>query len=171
MGTGGRPAHWIAKLPAAEEFPARQFTVAEVGPTLVRSGDGVYPYSRGIVFQQLTTSGLAYEAAMQMAQDVYLWLLGQGQEEVHEADLERAVCERIISIGDEQALRRYRFISWVRRTERPLFLLLGGATGTGKSTLATELAVRLGIRNVTSTDMIRETMRTVLSAEVVREKW
>jgi 2,3-bisphosphoglycerate-independent phosphoglycerate mutase len=48
-----------------------------------------------------------------------------------------------------------------------LFLLLGGATGTGKSTLATELAARLGIRFVTSTDMIRETMRTVLSADVV----
>jgi len=150
-----------------EEFPQRQFTVAEVGPTLVRSGDGVYPYSRGIVFQQLTTSGLDYEPAMQMAQDVYLWLLSKGQQEVHEAELERAVCERIVAMGDEQALRRYRFISWVRRTERPLFLLLGGATGTGKSTLATELAVRLGIRSVTSTDMIRETMRTVLSAEVV----
>jgi len=150
-----------------EEFPGRQFTVAEAGPTLVRSGDQVYPYSRGIVFQQLTTSGLDYELAMQMAQDVYLWLLSQGQQEVQEAELERAVCERIIAMGDEQALRRYRFIGWVRRTERPLFLLLGGATGTGKSTLATELAARLGIRSVTSTDMIRETMRTVLSAEVV----
>lgn len=39
--------------------------------------------------------------------------------------------------------------------------------GTGKSSVATELAYRLGIRKVTSTDMIRETMRTVLSAEVV----
>lgn len=152
---------------APEAFPSRPFTVAEAGPTLVRSNDGLHPYSRGIVFQQLTTAGIDYEPAMQMAQDVYLWLLNSGQREVEEAHLERAVCDRIIAVGDENALRRYRFISWVRRTDRPLFLLLGGATGTGKSTLATELAVRLGIRSVTSTDMIRETMRTVLSAEVV----
>ena len=150
-----------------EDFPARQFSVAEVGPTLIRSGVSLYPYSRGIVFQQLTTAGVDYESAMQMAQDVYLWLLSTTHGEVQEADLEHAVCQRLADMGDDRALRRYRFISWVRRTDRPLFLLLGGATGTGKSTLATELAVRLGIRSVTSTDMIRETMRTVLSAEVV----
>ena len=151
----------------ADQFPARQFTVAEAAPTLVRAGDESYPFSRGIVFQQLTTAGVEYEVAMRMAQEVYLWLLTEGETEIDEAALDRAVCERLASIDDPHAIRRFRFISWIRRTERPLFLLLGGATGTGKSTLATELAVRLGIRTVTSTDMIRETMRTVLSAEVV----
>ena len=146
----------------ADQFPGRQFSVAEVGPTLVRSGAEVYPYSRGIVFQQLTTAGIDYEAAMQMAQDVYLWLLSSGLEEVHEADLERAVCERITDLGEEQALRRYRFISWVRRTERPLFLLLGGATGTGKSTLASLVGARFGIQTVLSTDSIRHVMRNFI---------
>ena len=150
-----------------EEFPARQFTVAEVGPALVRSGDTVFPFSRGIVFQQLTTAGIEYDEAMGIAQEVYLWLLAQGESEVDESQIEVEVCQRLAERGDEHCIRRYRFISWVRRTERPLFLLLGGATGTGKSTLATELAARLGIRFVTSTDMIRETMRTVLSADVV----
>ena len=37
--------------------------------------------------------------------------------------------------------------------------MLGGATGTGKSSLATELAYRLGISRITSTDVVRQVMR------------
>ena len=47
----------------------------------------------------------------------------------------------------------------------PVILLVGGATGTGKSTVATEAAHRLGITRVTSTDFIRQTMRAFFSKE------
>ena len=150
-----------------DQFPAKQFTAAEAGPTLIRSGSSVYPYSRGIIFQSLTTAGLDYEHAMGLAQEMYLWLLNRDQREVPEEALDAELYDRLAGEGNHNAIRRLRFLSWIRRTDRPVFLLLGGATGTGKSTLATELAARLGIRSVTSTDMIRETMRTVLSAEVV----
>jgi len=43
--------------------------------------------------------------------------------------------------------------------DRPIVLLVGGATGTGKSTVATEAAHRLGITRFTSTDFIRQTIR------------
>ncbi len=46
-----------------------------------------------------------------------------------------------------------------------MLLLVGGATGTGKSTIATEAAHRLGITRVTSTDFIRQTMRAFFSEE------
>jgi len=48
---------------------------------------------------------------------------------------------------------------------RPVIVLIGGATGTGKSTVATEVAHRLGITRVTSTDFIRQTMRAFFSDE------
>jgi len=51
--------------------------------------------------------------------------------------------------------------------ERPLVLLVGGATGTGKSTLATEAAHRLGITRVTSTDFIRQTIRAFFAPDVM----
>jgi 2-phosphoglycerate kinase len=41
----------------------------------------------------------------------------------------------------------------------PIVLLIGGATGTGKSAVATEIAHLLGITRVTSTDFIRQTIR------------
>ena len=49
------------------------------------------------------------------------------------------------------------------RLELPLIVLVGGATGTGKSTVATEVAHRLGITRVTSTDVVRQTMRAFFS--------
>ena len=47
----------------------------------------------------------------------------------------------------------------------PLILLIGGATGTGKSTVAAEVAHRLRITRVTSTDFIRQTIRAFVPAD------
>jgi 2-phosphoglycerate kinase len=53
----------------------------------------------------------------------------------------------------------------LERLDVPLVVLIGGATGTGKSTVATEVAHRLGITRVTSTDVVRQTMRAFFSRE------
>ena len=53
----------------------------------------------------------------------------------------------------------------LERLDIPLVVLVGGATGTGKSTVATEIAHRLGITRVTSTDVVRQTMRAFFSRE------
>jgi 2-phosphoglycerate kinase len=53
----------------------------------------------------------------------------------------------------------------LRELEVPLVILIGGATGTGKSTVATQIAYRLGITRLTSTDSIRQTMRAFFSHE------
>jgi 2-phosphoglycerate kinase len=71
-------------------------------------------------------------------------------------------------IGDDEAAKtvlRLRSLDALSRIEEPLLLLVGGATGTGKSTIATEAAHRLGITRVTSTDFIRQTMRAFFSEE------
>jgi 2-phosphoglycerate kinase len=49
--------------------------------------------------------------------------------------------------------------------DAPLIVLVGGATGTGKSTVTTEVAYRLGITRVSSTDFVRQTMRAFFSHE------
>lgn len=47
----------------------------------------------------------------------------------------------------------------------PLVILVGGGSGTGKSTLAAELAHLMGIRNAIGTDMLREVLRLKYSVE------
>src|SRR6476620_1470641 len=59
-----------------------------------------------------------------------------------------------------QRLRRYQEL---RELDLPIMVFVGGATGTGQSTVATELAYRFGITRVTSTDFVRQTMRAFFS--------
>ena len=51
--------------------------------------------------------------------------------------------------------------------DTPIVLLIGGATGTGKSAVATEVAHQLGITRVTSTDFIRQTIRAYFPPEAM----
>src|SRR5207302_2322802 len=61
------------------------------------------------------------------------------------------------------------FVRWqqVEGLDIPLVLLIGGATGVGKSTIATQIAARLGIVRVVATDAIREVMRALFSKELM----
>lgn len=52
-----------------------------------------------------------------------------------------------------------------RRRNRPLFVLVGGATGVGKSTVAEGLARRLDIVRVVSTDVVREVLRATVDLD------
>ncbi|HHO49354.1 MAG TPA: 2,3-bisphosphoglycerate-independent phosphoglycerate mutase [Deltaproteobacteria bacterium] len=85
------------------------------------------------------------------------------------AELARKITANELSIHKipKPYRRRLRLVQWMRSADRPVIIFLAGATGTGKSSLAMELAFRLGMRIAVGTDMIREAMRTVLSAEVV----
>lgn len=56
------------------------------------------------------------------------------------------------------------FSAWreVRRSGRPVVVVLGGVNGVGKSTLAARLAMRLGIPHLIATDALREALRTAI---------
>jgi 2-phosphoglycerate kinase len=58
----------------------------------------------------------------------------------------------------------YNALDFINR-KYPLLVLLGGTSGTGKSTLASLTACRLGISNVLSTDSIRHILRNFTSKE------
>jgi 2-phosphoglycerate kinase len=65
-------------------------------------------------------------------------------------------------VGNEVA-ERYETLRSIRRPLKPLHILIGGVTGTGKSVLAAEIAYRLGITRVESTDSVRQVMRAMIS--------
>ncbi|MEE2829017.1 MAG: hypothetical protein VX498_07510 [Myxococcota bacterium] len=135
--------------------------------TRVRTNHGLLPFSRGILLRYLITAGLDPDEAMDIAQQIAFWLDESTLDEISQQAIDQKVQSLLLQSYGPQFARRHQLTSWIRRAHRPVIILIGGATGTGKSTLATELAFRLGIRHVTSTDMIRETLRTVLPVEVV----
>jgi 2-phosphoglycerate kinase len=62
----------------------------------------------------------------------------------------------------EEAARRYLILVRLFREEWPIVVLIGGAPGTGKRALATEVAQRLGVARIQSSDLLREVMRMMI---------
>jgi 2-phosphoglycerate kinase len=126
-------------------------------------GDQGLPYSRGLMARTLMAAGVAPHAAYAIAQRLGDDLVDRGRETV---DLDRLETIAVEMLGDDkgrEAAQRLRRYQQLRELELPIMILIGGATGTGKSTVASEVAYRFGITRVTSTDFIRETMRAFFS--------
>jgi 2-phosphoglycerate kinase len=128
-------------------------------------GAGNPPYSKGLMARALMAVGVpavrAYETARRIDKDID----ARGADGT---DLER-VAEILVDVLGEvegiEAMRRLTSYRELRELDLPIILLVGGATGTGKSTVATEAAYRLGITRVTSTDFVRQTMRAFFSRD------
>jgi 2-phosphoglycerate kinase len=123
------------------------------------------PFSKGLMARALIVTGVDPERAHLIARFADKDLNQRGAVSL---DLDRLGQLAAELIGDEQAavtVRRLRRLDALQRLDEPLLLLVGGTTGTGKSTIATEAAHRLGITRVTSTDFIRQTMRAFFSEE------
>jgi 2-phosphoglycerate kinase len=116
------------------------------------------PYSKGLMARALTAVGMPTLRAHELARRIEEDLASRGET--------AATLDRIEELaGDDVAMKRLRRFFALRELDVPVVVLLGGATGTGKSTVATELAYRLGITRVTSTDFIRQTMRAFFSRD------
>jgi 2-phosphoglycerate kinase len=129
----------------------------------VRGRGHALPFSKGRMATTLFLSGVEAEYAYQLALEIEETVLEVGATEISLDDLHRIV-EGVLEGRDGPAgVARYRAWQAVLRRERPVIVIIGGATGTGKSTLATELAYRLGISRITSTDVVRQVMRAFFS--------
>jgi 2-phosphoglycerate kinase len=133
---------------------------------VVHKGHGL-PYSKGLMAQSLSASGLPPERAFELARMVEARLAERPQTEIDAAGL-RAIGEEVLLTEEgEVAVRRFRDWHRLDRLDRPLVVLIGGTTGVGKSTLATMLAARLGITRVIATDVIRQVLRAFFTHEAM----
>jgi len=125
------------------------------------------PFSAGILAHSLETCAIPPEMAMQGARRVLANLRKTGHQEIDHKALRRVIYRCLSEHCSQKAADRY--LSW-RRFENsgmPLIILIGGVTGSGKSTISSELAYRLDVAGHQSTDMMREVIRSYLSPQML----
>ncbi|MBA3844839.1 MAG: hypothetical protein H0X39_19860 [Actinobacteria bacterium] len=128
-------------------------------------GDADLPYSKGMMARALIAAGVPADRAYALARRIEVDLAERGE---HALDFERLHLLAEETLGPDEgdrAVTRLRRLADLQTLDVPIIVLIGGSTGTGKSTVAAEVAHRLGITRVASTDFIRQTMRAFFSRE------
>lgn len=127
----------------------------------------VSAFSRGRHQRYLQSSGVRLADAEAITTRIFDQMLAAGATGIDTARLGYLtwLCLQQ-ELGDSVA-RQYLAWSEFQRSGRPLLLLICGAVGSGKSSIATEIAHRLDIVRTQSTDMLREVMRTMMPKKLL----
>jgi len=134
---------------------------------LVLKRDRAFPYSKGLMAQSLMASGMPPDRAYRIARILEAELRRGEQRLVTSEDLRQRAIDALAREEGPEAVERYRRWHELRHLDRPLIVLIGGAPGTGKSTVATEVAHRLGITRIVSSDVVRQVMRGLIAPQVL----
>ncbi len=134
---------------------------------IISDRDPGLPYSKGLMASQVMVSGLSPYRSYKVAERI--------EDELVEREVRSLTTEELqalaVRVIEEEAGERYarNFVRWqgVATLDVPLVLLIGGATGVGKSTIATQIAARLGVVRVVPSDSVREVMRGLFSRELM----
>lgn len=133
----------------------------------VSHGGDIAPFSRGLLARSVQAAGLDLDRAYQMV------IALEGDLRTHKVDLipSTEIARQIGDLLEEheggETARNYRLIRRIHRLPRPLVVYIGGASGTGKSTFALELAPLLRIYRVNASDTIRQVMRMVFTRSIL----
>lgn len=123
------------------------------------------PFSKGIMSRSLNVADIGTERAYNIASDIEADLIKNNVSEISNPELAEVVLNHLESIDSAIAVK-YQHWRSLRTSKKPLIILIGGASGVGTSSMAFELANRLRLKNLISTDMIREVMRKIVSKEL-----
>ena len=139
----------------------------ERAPTAIRvtRKSGSRPFSKELLSHSIQASGLPPEAAYSLAQSVESRLVHERNTQIDHEQLETVVEEVLREKHGRNYAQRYRIWRAWGNLDKPLIILLGGASGVGKTTLAISLANLLDIPRVVATDDIRQILRLTLAPE------
>ncbi len=140
----------------------RSYRTDEVNLQVVYRDGHRTPFSRGIHARRLESCSLPRKRCNAIARIVHGVLVRNKKTDISTAELTALTYRTVLKELGEQYADYYLLWNDFIDTHQPLLVLIGGVPGTGKSTVATELANRLGVVRTQSTDMLREVMRTLI---------
>ena len=125
------------------------------------------PFSKGLMASSLMATGLVPFRAYEVAEHIEEQLLTSERYEITREELVDLAAATIEQMVGQRYAETYRNWQTVEELDLPFIILIGGSTGVGKSTIATQLAARLGITRIISTDAVREVMRSMFSERIM----
>ena len=123
------------------------------------------PFSKGVLARSLNVADIGFKRAYDIASCIESDLIKKGIYEINIKDLTFYIFDFLENYDGDIAVK-YKNWRSLRKSKQPLIILIGGASGVGTSSMAFELANRLGLKNLISTDMIREVMRKIVSKDL-----
>lgn len=120
------------------------------------------PFSKFVAASSMIVVGIEPEMSYTIAEETEARLLERNLSEVaveELMDITTRSIEAHLGVGSAD-----RYLAWLRarRRGKPIIVLLGGAPGVGKSSVAGEVGARLRISSVIPTDAVRQVMRQLV---------
>lgn len=151
-----------------EDLPATLRAPVKSEPAAMVMHEGSkQPFSRGLIASSLRAAGIEADRAYRLVTELEADLRSEDVGIVESGELARRVDDLLEQREGVEVAGRYRLVRRIHRLPRSVVVYLGGASGTGKSTLALELAPLLQIQRISSTDTIRQVMRMVFTPAIL----
>lgn len=166
--------HWVEALAsqasvAMEKHRLTHYRDAITGSLVIRGPRGDQQVSKARLLDLLELCALPPAAADNLAGEILCALVEREESAVPQGDFEALVYAMLHERSGKTSARRFQAWMDFKRSRVPLVVLLAGSSGTGKSTVAAELSLRLDIGSVQSTDTLREVMRLLVPEPLAPE--
>ncbi len=125
------------------------------------------PFSKGLLAETLQGAGVEPAHAYRIVGELESQLHDENVTLLSSGELARRIDDMLTQHLGKATARRYRVLRNIHRLPLPVVVYIAGASGTGKSSLALELAPLLRIYRVTATDTIRQVMRMVFTKNIM----
>jgi 2-phosphoglycerate kinase len=105
-------------------------------------GEDGLPFSKGLMARALMGAGISPDRAYEVALAAEREIADSGRESISLERLEELAQRALGEVDGRSAMRRLRRFQDLYELDLPIILLIGGATGTGKSTVAARVHAR-----------------------------
>jgi 2-phosphoglycerate kinase len=137
-------------------------TIYTVSIEVTRDDGHAELFSRGIFVKRLLNAGIPAGTCNTITRQVHSMLIREKMRKISAEQLITYTYETVRKVAGQKSADCYLIWCDFNRSHLPLLILIGGIPGSGKSTVATELANQMSIIRTQSTDMLREVMRALI---------